>query len=178
MKPIKGYNTATASGQYERLAPGGYILKITEVRDEEDKQRLVYLYDIAEGPEKGRYATEKMEFRHSFYAYYTEKAVGLFKSFIQAIDETNGTELGKTVENGLNEQLLVGKLLGAVIAYEEYDATDGTTKQRPYVSRYLTADKVRQGAFKIPELKRAKGSAAAQAVPSGFTPMKDEDVPF
>ena len=179
MKPLKGYNEATASGEFERLAAGGYVIKITDVTDKDDLQYLRVVYDIAEGPEKGRYAKEDAEhiYRHSFIRSYKEKALGMFKAFIQAIDETNGTKLTDQVEKGLNEQLLVGKLLGAVFGYEEYEANDGNVKERLYLKSCMSADRIRKGDFKVPELKKLKETPKG-AAPEGFTPLSDEDVPF
>ena len=33
MRPIKGYKDIQAAGEYERLAPGGYVIRITGVQD-------------------------------------------------------------------------------------------------------------------------------------------------
>lgn len=181
MKPLKGYNEATASGEFERLAPGGYVIKITEIINQDDKQYLKVLYDIAEGPEKGRYADEDSEhdYRHSFVRSYKDKALGMFKAFIRAIDETNGTKFDERIEKGFNEQELVGKLLGAVFGYEEYEANDGNVKERMYLKSCISAEKVRTGKFKVPKLKKLdKPSAPAAAPVPGFTPLSDEDVPF
>ena len=178
MKPIKGYNAAQASGEYERLAPGGYVIKITDVKNDEGKEYLKIVYDIAEGPEAGRYKNEDAEhdFRHSFVRSYKEKALGMFKAFIRAVDETNGTKFDSQVESGIREADLVGKLLGIVIGYEEYDANDGTVKQRQRVASCLAAERIRTGAYKVPELKTLGRTTSAPV--QGFTPLSDEDVPF
>lgn len=182
MKPLKGYNEAQASGDFERLAPGGYVIKIQAVQDNEDKQYLKILFDIAEGPERGRYKNEDAEhdYRHSFVRSYKEKALGMFKAFIRAIDESNGTNFNDNIENkGLVEQQLVGKILGATIGYEEYEANDGNVKERMRITSCIPAEKVRKGEFKVPELKKLKESTTSTStVPAGFTPLSDEDVPF
>lgn len=182
MKPVKGYNAAQASGEFERLPAGGYIIKITGVRDDDQKQYLRVIYDIAEGPEAGRYAkeTSDTEYRHSFIRSYKENALGMFKAFIQAVDETNGTKFGEQIEKGWNEQQLVGKLLGVVFGYEEYEANDGNIKERLYLKSCMSADRIRKGDYKVPQLKRLDGSkrpAPSGPVP-GFTPLNDADVPF
>ena len=177
MKPLKGYNDATASGDYERLAAGGYVIKIQSVRDADDKEYLEIVYDIAEGPEAGRYKSETEDYRHRFIRSYKEKALGMFKAFIQAVDESNGTKYGERIEKGFREQELVGKILGAVFGYEEYEANDGNVKERLYIKSCMSADRIRKGEFKVPELKKLKEAPKA-AVPEGFTPLSDEDVPF
>lgn len=181
MKPLKGYNEATASGEFERLAPGGYVIKITDVTDKDDLQYLRVVYDIAEGPEKGRYANEDAEhvYRHSFIRSYKEKALGMFKAFINAVDDSNNTKFTEQIEKGFNEQLLIGKVLGIVIGYEEYEANDGNVKERTRIASCISAEKVRKGDFKVPELKKLKESTASKSAPTeGFTPMTDDDLPF
>ena len=182
MKPIKGYNAAQASGEYERLAAGGYVIKITAVQDEDEKQYLRIVYDIAEGPEAGRYKSEPAEndFRHSFVRSYKEKALGMFKAFIRAIDESNGTKFDSRIEKGFPEHELVGKNLGVVFGYEEYEANDSNVKERLRLVSCMSADRIRKGDFKIPELKKLKPSTepAPASMPDGFTPMTDDDLPF
>ena len=184
MKPLgKAYSNATASGDYERLPAGGYVIKITSVRDEDDKEYLRVIYDIAEGPEAGRYKNEPAEndYRHSFIRSYKEKALGMFKAFIMAVDETNGTKFNERIEKGFKEQELVGRLLGVVFGYEEYESNDGNIKERLYVKSCMSADRIRKGEFKVPELKKLKtstGSAAPAPLPEGFTQMSDDDLPF
>lgn len=181
MKPVKGYNAAQASEGFERLPAGGYIIKITGVKDEAapDKQYLRIVYDIAEGPEAGRYKNEELEYRHAFIRSYKETALGMLKAFINAVDETNGTKIGETVETGLDEQALVGKRLGVVFGYEEYEANDGNVKERLYVKSCMSAARIQTGDYKVPELKRLKTDAPKpSAPPAGFTPLNDADVPF
>ena len=181
MKPIKGYNDAKASADFERLPAGGYLLRITKVTDEDapDKQYLRIVYDIADGPEACRYAKEdpKNDFRHSFIRSYKDTALGMLKAFLQAVDETNGTKLGETVETGLDEQRLVGLYVGAVLAYEEYEANDGNVKERIYLKSIKTAAQIREGDYKVPELKKLKAQTAA-TIPEGFTALNDADMPF
>ena len=147
MRPLRGYNDAKPSGDFERLPAGGYIIKITGVKDEaaDDKQYLKIIYDIAEGPERGRYKNEepKNDFRHSFIRSYKETALGMFKAFINAVDDSNNTKFTEQVEKGLNEQLLIGKVLGIVIGYEEYEANDGNVKERTRIASCISAEKVR-----------------------------------
>lgn len=181
MKPIKGYNAAQASGGFERLAPGGYVVKILDVKNDEAKEYLKVVYDIVEGSEAGRFKNEEPDndYRHSFIRSYKEKALGMFKSFIRAIDESNGTKFDERIEKGLNEPELIGKILGVVIGYEEYDANDGTVKQRQRLVSCMSADRIRRGEFKVPELKKLEGTSAPAVSPvAGLSPFNDADLPF
>ena len=181
MRPLTGYNNAKASSDFERLPAGGYVIRITAVHDndEEDKQYLRIVYDIAEGPQKDRYKNETADndYRHAFIRSYKEKALGMFKAFIKAIDETNGTNFDSRIEKGFPEHELVGKFLGVVFGYEEYEANDGNIKERLYVAKVTTDKKIRENDFTVPELKKLKPKAK-NAIPEGFTALADEDLPF
>ena len=179
MKPIKNYNAVQASGDFERLPAGGYVIKITAAQDNDDKQYLRIVYDIAEGPEAGRYKNEDAEhdYRHSFVRSYKESALGMFKAFILAVDGANGTNFNDRIEKGFPEHELVGKLLGVLFGYEEYEANDGTVKERLRLVRFLNIEQVRAGDFKVPDLKKLEGKPAAAPV-AGFTPFTDDNLPF
>ena len=180
MKPINGYNNTQASADFERLPAGGYVIKITDVQDEPSKQYLRIVYDIAEGPERGRYKDEKPEndYRHSFIRSYKEKALGMFKAFILAVDAANGTNFNEFIETGFDEKLLKGNRLGVLFGYEEYEANDGTVKERLYLAKLLNIEQVRANDFKIPDLKKLKEKSEPSGIPEGFTPLSDADVPF
>lgn len=179
MRPIKGFDDVKASGDYERLAPGGYVIKITNVKDEKAKEYLQVVFDIAEGPEAGRYKNEEPgnEYRHAFIRSYKDSALGMLKAFTEAVDATNGTNLTPTVKTGLDEKQLIGKLLGVVFGYEEYKTNAGEIKQRLYLKSCKTADQIRKGDFKIPAFKPL-AEEKPSAPPEGFTPLTDADVPF
>lgn len=177
MRPIKDFDKIPASGEFERLAPGGYVLRITDVANDEKKEYLRFTYDIAEGPEAGRYKdeTEENAYRHQFIRSYKEKALGMFKAFINAVQDSNAGYVWEW-----HEAALKGKLVGVVIGYEEYEANDGNIKERQRIASVMSADRIRKGDFKVPELKRLASSSSAPAgspVP-GFTPITDDGIPF
>lgn len=176
MRPIKNYDEVEAAGAFEKLPAGGYVIKITAVNDEPAKEYLKLTYDIAEGPEAGRYKDEENEWRHSFIRSYKETALSMFKAFTVAVDRSNGTSFTEQIKTGWNEQTLVGKILGVVIGYEEYEANDGSVKEKTRIATCLSAEKVRNGEFKIPELKKLASAGGAPV--EGFTPLGDEALPF
>lgn len=177
MKRIPNYNDIPVSGDYKRLAPGGYVIKITDIQDDAEKQYLRITYDIAEGPEAGRYKDELPEnaYRHQFIRSYKEKALGMFKAFTNAVEASN---------NGykwdFDEKTLKGKILGVVFGYEEYEANDGNVKERLRIASCIDADRVLKGDFKIPDLKKLSKATnpAPNSIPNGFSPLGDEDLPF
>ena len=177
MKPVKGYNDAVASGAYTRLPAGGYIINITSVTDQDDKQYLKVVFDIAEGPEKDRFKDEEYESRHSFVRSYKKKALGMFKAFIRAIDASNGTEFDSRIEKGFPEHELVGKRRGVVIGYEEYINDRGETKERMRIARCCPDTAIREGLFTVPELKKLPAADPTSPI-AGFSAIPDGDLPF
>ena len=182
MRPLKGYNQAQASGDFERLPAGGYVIKITGVENNEDKQYLKIVYDIIEGPERGRYKEidpkdNNANWRCSFIRSYKESSLGMFKAFIKAVDGANETNFNEFIEKGFDEQLLKGNRVGVLFGYEEYNANDGSVKERLRLVRFLNIEQVRAGDFKVPELKKLKADTTP-TIPEGFTPFTDDNLPF
>lgn len=182
MKPIKDFDKVQASGDFERLPAGGYVIRIQSAKDdhpqgESENSMLRITYDIAEGPEAGRYKDEEPDnaYRHQFIRSYKEKALGMFKAFTNALEESN-----PGYKWDWKEAALPGKILGVVIGYEEYEANDGSVKERQRIASCISADRVRQGDYKVPELKKLAGSSkpAPGAVPTGFVPLQDDTLPW
>lgn len=197
MKALNGYNEVKAStGEYARLPAGGYVCKITKVEDVAAKEYLRVSFDIYEGEYRGWYRDQREELEDRGYnaSYvgtvirsYKDSALGFFKSFIAAVDESNGTQFGPTVESGLDEQKLVGCLIGFVISYEEYQKNNGSIGQRERVAYQKSIQKIRDGDFKVPKLKQLNGSSAATdsagtqtAAAQTFADLDDDDsdLPF
>lgn len=186
MKPIKNWNNIAPSGSFSRLQAGGYIVKITEVIDHDDKEYLELLYDIAEGPEAGRFTDPfyaDKPYAHRFSRFYTDRSIGDFRGFIQAIDASNGTKFDEEFSKakGFREQQLVGKLIGIVLREEEYLTNRGDIKTKLEVSSVMSIDRIREGKFTVPDVKPLKekpetGMKPAPEVP--FANISDEDIPF
>ena len=179
MRPIKGYKEAQVSGEFERLPAGGYVIKITDVKDEPSKEYIVVTYDIAEGAYKDFYKNTDAEHvrTHQFIRSYKPSALGMFKGFISAIDQTNGTAFGDSVEDrGLNEKMLIGRTLGVLIGEEEYENNRGEVKTVLKVRVCVDAERIRKGTFKVPELRKLEKKQ--DAIPAGFTAMSDDGIPF
>lgn len=178
MRPIKDFDKVQASGK--RLAPGGYVLKITGVTDVADKEYLEMVFDIAEGPEAGYFKNETPEndYKHSIRVSYKPTAQGLFKRFTLIIDNANGTNITDQIKKGFPEQQLVGKIVGAVLYYEEYETNRGEVKEKlSKLCEFYEPDRIRKSAFNVVETKKLKEDSNKSPVP-GFTPYNDDDLPF
>lgn len=182
MKRISNYNEVQAAGEYGKLAPGGYVIRITKVEDNPQKEYLSVVFDIAEGPEAGRYKDEAPDndYRHRFIRSYKEKALPMFKAFTVAVDECNNTKFTEQIAaSTFDERQLVGKILGVTLGYEEYATNAGEIKERLALAYCMSADRIRRGDFKVPELKKYKGEEERKGSPvEGFTPLGDADIPF
>lgn len=180
----KVYNDTEAStGDFERLPAGGYVCRIETVTDFPDKEYLSLVYDIAEGEKKSFYGDDWGKDHpnaHRLIMSYKEKALGMLKGRLRAIDESNGTSFEQQAVTGLDEKQLTGKLVGLIIGYEEYATDRGEVRERTYVKTAVSVEKIRKGEFKVPELKKLK-EAAADPAKDGFTPFSGIDesqIPF
>lgn len=179
MKPIPNFDNITPTADRERLAPGGYILKITDVEDMAAKEYLRIVYDIAEGPEAGRYSDEwgaAHPYAHTYLRSYKneEWVLKRFKTFINAIETSNDG-----FKWAWNESQLEGRIFGAILALEEYENDRGEIKTRLYIPAVMSADRIRTGDFTVPEIKRLPrdGMKPAEGVSFG-EPITDDAIPF
>lgn len=184
---------ATQGGEFKKLPAGGYICKIIDVEDvpmgkdpkKPDKGDYLRVYfDIADGEYKGYYSDDfgkKYPTVHSYVRSYKEKALGMFKGFLQAVDDSNGTDFVKAAEKGFSEKELVGKLIGLVLGYEEYESNFGEIRERIYVAANRSTQAIVEGDFKVPELKKLTANSTKSGAPApvdGFSGIDDSDIPF
>jgi hypothetical protein len=98
----------------------------------------------------------------------------MFKHFTNCIEESNAGYMW-----AWDEKSLQGKYIGLVIGYEEYINGSGETKERLYVKDVKTVEQIKQGDFKVPELKKLANSPAS-APTTNFVPVIDDsdELPF
>lgn len=179
MKPIPNFDNITPTADRERLAPGGYVLKITDVEDFPNKEYLRIIYDIAEGPEAGRYADEwgtEHPYAHAYLRSYKaeEWIVRRFKAFINAVEASN-----EGFKWAWNESKLEGLIFGAVLALEEYENDRGEVKTRLYIPAVMSAERIRTGDYTVPDIKKLPRDTMKPAGDVAFgDPITDEQIPF
>lgn len=172
----------STSTEFEKLPPGGYVCRIKKVTNhqEGDKPYLHIVYDIAEGQHAGYYSDEwgtENEWAHDNRHYYSEAALGMFKGFLKAVDESNNTNFEEQAEFGLDEQRLIGKVVGYIIGEEEYRGNDGSIKTRLKVRGARSIQTIREGKYKFPETKKLD-TAAVDLIPSKPDAPVGDDLPF
>lgn len=152
------WNKVEEAKDFERVKPGGYICGITAVKDVPEKEYLLIEYDIASGDFKGYYKAlydNKGFWGGSFIRSYSEKSLPFFKSFLTALSTSNP---GFVYNN--DENTLIGKYIGLVIAEEEYKGNDGKIKPRPYVAQIRSVKAIQANDFYVPELKKLESGTS------------------
>ena len=180
----ENYKNAEAStgGDFERLPPGGYVCAIKKVINNEQKSYLQIVYDIREGQYANFYNNDwgkDNEWAHTCYHSYTDKAHGIFKGFLKAIDESNNTDFAEQAVGNWDEQRLIGKAIGYIIGEEEYETNKGDIRTSLKVRRAVPINVIREGKFKMPELKKLTPKADTEPIiPSKPENVNLDDLPF
>ena len=183
MKKLNGYQAAQAYSDQEKLSPGGYVLKILDVKYQENSWGDVILlsFDIDEGENKGFFAanykaqTQEDKKWKGTYRLRVPKddgseqdnwAMRRFKTVISNFEESN-----QGYHWDWDEQKLKGKLIGALFNNKEYEF-DGRHGFFTNCHSLVTVEKIRSGKFEIPSdtLLKEKGN---NGYPVGSTPGID-----
>lgn len=169
---IKNWEIIEESTPGEKLPAGGYVATIVNVEDVPSKEYLWIVYDIKEGEHAGHYSDDfgkKNEWAHRFTRSYKDTAEGMFKAFINRVEESNrGFKW-----DGKDEKQFIGKEVGIVLQVEKYTNDKGEDKERLTVRSVYAAQDIRNGAFKLPEPIDKR--EVVDAAPSADT---YSDVPF
>lgn len=142
------------SGEFKGLTIGVKPIRIIEVIDNDEKEYLEILFDIAAGPEKDFFTNKSVnstwDFNAKFYRSYKDSALSFFKSFITAVEKSNeGYSFAKT-EGDVSK--LVGKVLYATFENHEIPTVDDEGKPRVVVK--INSNKLRSmEAFKEGKIK-------------------------
>lgn len=174
--------TATADGEYAALPAGPYIARIVDMVDNDQKEYVELIWDIAEGPHKDRFSDDwgkKHPYAHHVFLSYKDTALGMLKGRLEAIQESNpGFDPFAAWDAGRLD-IFRGRLLGINLQEEEYEKRDGTVATRLNVCQVVTVDKVRNGEVKARPKKTLDIKPQAQTSTSySPTPDDDFDVPF
>ena len=164
---------------FELLPAGGYICQILRVEDKEDKEYLSIEFDIAEGPYTDHFVNQASGLQFwpgTFIKSYKQSAQRFFKSMLTAIEESNQNFKADEFTN--NPLELENKRIGLVIGHEKYWNQRGEEKTRINVALTLSVQSIRNGDYKIPDLKVNEYNKPM----SGFAALPDgdmsDDVPF
>lgn len=196
MKRLNGYEKAAVYTDQERLPVGGYVLKILDVKYQENSWGDVILlsFDIEEGEHKGFYVanykaqtgedkrwkgTYRLRVPKDDGTEQDEWTMRRFKTVISNFEESNSG-----YHWDWNEQTLKGKLIGALFNNKEYEF-NGRHGFFTNCHSLITVERIRAGKFEIPQdtLLKQNGSAVQGTTdPDGFMNIPDnvddEGLPF
>lgn len=175
MRHISNWDEIEESTGYDDPTPGAYIAVITGVEDNEEKQYLRIRWDYHEGRYKGENAKTSQRagfWPTTLFRSYTDKALGFFKGFKTAVEDSNPNyRFDDRRPDGLE-----GKLVGVVLGEEEYMKKDGTVGTRLYVAQTRSLDAIRRGDFEVPALKRMSAApVAGHGTPASNAQFSDLD---
>lgn len=185
MKQINDFeNVKATSGEFSRPTAGGYVVELLTVKDvplNEQTGKGDYLkidYDICQGEFAGYYTKQNERFGGDWFANfirsYKEAAAGMFKHFINCVEESN---IG--YKWSWDEQSLVHKYVGVVLGEEEYEKKDGSVGVKLVVKGIKTVEQIKNGDFKVPNIKKVERSEKRTDTATAFEEIvTDDDLPF
>lgn len=122
---------------FDKLKAGGYVLEITDVEDVSSRSYINLVYDIAEGPNAGHFDDSwgrDNPWAHRFVRSYKPNCEGMFKAFLQRLQDSNpGFDIA-VWERNCDESDFIGLKIGAVLQYEDYTNQYGEDKERLVVT--------------------------------------------
>ena len=167
MKRIENWENIQESTSFKRLTPNGYICKILNVEDRPEKEYLKIYFDIVKGDDKGyfkkQYDGDKRKERKwpnagTFIRSYKDSAASMFKGFTNAVEKSN-----KGYQWNFDEKTLVNKVVGLIIADEQYQNQKGQVRVRNYVAAVRSVETIEKGEYEIPALKELTTTKATTA---------------
>lgn len=156
---------ATNDGGFTPLPAGPYVARLTELNDNESREYVEAVYDIAEGEHAGYYGDDwgkSHPYAHHFFMSYKDSALGMLKGRLDAIAKSNPGFDPEAAWNAGRLDMFVGRLVGINLQEEEYERNDGDTGTRLNVCQVVDAHLVRDGKIKPREKKALKGGSATQ----------------
>lgn len=157
VKKIQNWENVQEPTKFKRLAPGGYICAIKDVKDVAEKEYLEIQFDIVKGEEKGyfqkQYDNDKRENKKwpasgTMRRYYNENSESFFKGFITSVEKSN-----KNFAWNWDETKLKNKYFGAVIGEQEYVNQKGGKSVALNVVAIHSVETIENGDFQIPSRK-------------------------
>ncbi len=157
MRKINNWENIQESTTFKRLKPSGYICKILKVEDHPDKEYLKIYFDVNGGEDKGYFKSQfekdtrkerKWPNAGIFIRSYKDSATSMFKGFTNAVEKSN-----KGYQWNFDEKTLVNKVVGLIIADEQYQNQKGQVRVRNYVAAVRSVETIEKGEYEIPALK-------------------------
>lgn len=191
MKQYNGYAPNEAK-EIESLPAGGYVIKILSSEEETNDYgtRIVIKFDIVEGEHENYFAdswrakndpnakwggTYRISVPDESSQYFAIQKRN-FENDIYSVEESN-----KPYKFDWNAESLKHKIVGAVFRRKEFRKDDGTTGWWTELLSFKTADKIRNGEFKIPAdkpLATSNSTPTYNPYANATEQIKNDDLPF
>ena len=194
MKPFNNYAETQALSETRKLPKGGYIVRImgAEVKEYSWGQRLEISIDISEGEYKDFYAAD-----YRSQTGEDKKWKGVLRLSVPTDDGSEKDDLTKRIFKGnieavedsnsgyhwdWDEKKLKGKTVGCIFRNEEWEIGGRSGwKSQPY--KFIPADKIRSGDFKIPDDKAKSSKTSSGSVNTDLSNFEEittgnSDLPF
>ena len=179
-------------GDFQMLPRGGYVCVIKGAKVEErsdGSQVIVLAMDIAEGEYKGYYQQDLdrqtgEKIWHCRYWLNVPRDDGSehdewdkrkFKTFTTSLEKSNDG-----YKFDWDEQKFIGKLIGGLFNYREFETSSGTVGESPNLAQVRSVDAIRSGDYKLPKDKKLAGISlppASNDIPDSFA-AAEVDIPF
>lgn len=203
MKKLDLSNVEASDGQRERIEAGGYVVRIIGVVDNEEKEFLWLVFDIAEGKRKGFYTNadnrdyyadkpNKHGILLSYKSTMSDKAKGMLKGKLKLLTDSNPGFDAMAAWDACRPELFKGAYIGLVAGMEEYvyeGRDDGKWHKGESIdwfhAKMKKPDDIRAGKFKVPDTIELgdddKAKLVAQDAGATVSTAADDfynDIPF
>lgn len=172
---------ASTDGGFAKLPAGPYVAKIVDMVDNDSKQYVELVFDIAEGEHANFYGDKwgkEHPFAHHIFLSYKDTALGMLKGRLQAIQESNpGFDPFAAWDAGRLD-MFNGRILGINLQEEEYERNDGETGARLTVCQVVPAQDVRDGKIKARDIKKLKNDSASTSTTTQVVEAYNGPIPF
>ena len=177
---------SSSDGGFTPLPAGPYVARIVGMTDNESREYVEVVFDIAEGEHAGYYSDDwgkSHPYAHHFFMSYKDSALGMLKGRLEAIAKSNpGFDPFAAWDAGRLD-IFANRLVGVNLQEEEYERNDGETGTRLNVCQVVDAQLVRDGKVKPRDKKplgggRVGGGKVATASPSFAASAYGASIPF
>lgn len=172
---------ASSDGDFQPLPAGGYVAKIVDMVDVEEREYVELVYDIAEGEHAGYYdddfGRQHPYTHHIFLSYRTDGALRMTKGRLQNIQKSNpGFDPFAAWDAGRFD-MFRNRVLGINLQEEEYENRNGEVRTRLTVCQVVDVQLVRDGKVK-PRAKKTLNGGAKSYGSTATDAADDFEIPF
>ena len=172
MRTNKNWEFVEAASNFPKVPVGGYVLKITDVKDNPRDEYLEITWDVYEGEYAGTFSGAE-PWIHTFRKYYNDKSAPFFKKFLVALEDSNDFSVAAWNKTQ-DEREFIGLLFGGLIQERYYTSErDGEDKTALEVADTTDIYSIRNGFYRLPEPRDTRKSKQG-----GFNAYDDDPVPF